>query len=196
MADKDFCPVILRKGTIFGFSPRMRFDLVVNTFVKDALYRGVITIHYGGEMWRPLIDVRDAARAYIACLEAPEDKVHGQIFNISLHNIRISELALRVQKTLRELNIPCEIHSDYGYKGVRSYRVSAQKIDRVLGVRPRVMIEESVANIVDKIRQYGYTDYDNPRYYNIRWMRLLEEAHKVIGVTGSVFGATPEGRGR
>jgi nucleoside-diphosphate-sugar epimerase len=189
MAGKDFCPVILRKGTIFGFSPRMRYDLVVNTFVKDVLSRGTMTIHYGGEMWRPLLDVRDAARAYIACLEAPDDKVHGQIFNISQHNIRISELALRVQRALRTMNIPCEINADYGYKGVRSYRVSAQKIDRALGVRPRVTIEESVTNIVNKIRKLGYTDYDNPRYYNIRWMRLLEEAHKVISVTGSVFGA-------
>jgi len=188
LADKDFCPVILRKGTIFGFSRRMRYDLVVNTFIKDALYRGAITMHYGGEMWRPLIDVRDAARAYIACIEAPEDKVHGQIFNITLHNIRISELALRVQRALGELGIGAELRPDYGYKGVRSYRVSAQKIDRVLGVRPRVSIEESVTNIVEKIRQHGYTDFDNPRYYNIRWMKLLEEAAKVIQVTGSVFG--------
>jgi len=58
----------------------------------------------------------------------------------------------------------------------------------VLGVRPRVSIEESVTNIVERIRQHGYTDFDNPRYYNIRWMKLLEEAAKVIQVTGSVFG--------
>lgn len=192
LADADFCPVILRKGTIFGFSRRMRYDLVVNTFVKDALYRGVLTMHYGGEMWRPLVDVRDAARAYIACLEAPEAKVHSQIFNVTLHNIRISELALRVQRALRELDIKTDLRPDYGYKGVRSYRVSAQKIERELGMRPRVTIEESVANLVEKVQHFGFTDYDNPRYYNIRWMRLLEEAAKVIQVTGSVFGASAQ----
>jgi nucleoside-diphosphate-sugar epimerase len=60
MASPDFCVSILRKGTLFGFSPRMRYDLVVNTFVKDALQNGRIQLHFGGEMWRPLADVKDA----------------------------------------------------------------------------------------------------------------------------------------
>ena len=96
MADKDFCPVILRKGTVYGFSPRMRYDLVVNTFLKDAFSKKVLTLHYGGEIWRPLVEVRDVARAYIAALEADPDKVRGQIYNVSFKNFRISELALRV----------------------------------------------------------------------------------------------------
>ncbi len=189
LADQDFCPVILRKGTIYGFSPRMRYDLVVNTFVKDALSKGALALHYGGEMWRPLVDVRDVARAYIVCLEAEAEKVRGEIFNVSFQNVRISELALRVREALRQVGVQVDIRPDYSYKGVRSYRVSAQKIERVLGVHPKVTIEDSVVDMVEKIRRYGYTDFDNPRYYNIRWMRLLEEAHKVIRVTGSVFEA-------
>lgn len=187
IADGAFCPVILRTGTVYGFSPRMRYDLVVNTFVKDALSKGVLTLHYGGEMWRPLVDIRDVARAYIACLEADEDKVRGEIFNVSFQNVRISELALRVREALRQVGLQVDVRPDYSYKGVRSYRVSAQKIERVLGVHPKVTVEESVVDMVEKIRRYGYTDFDNPKYYNIRWMRLLEEAHKVIRVTGSVF---------
>jgi nucleoside-diphosphate-sugar epimerase len=189
MVSNDFCPVILRKGTVYGFSPRMRYDLVVNTFVKSALATGKLTLHYGGEMWRPLVDVRDVARAYIACLEAPEEKVKGEMFNVSFHNIRISELALRVRAALRETGHECEIVPDYGYSGVRSYRVSAAKIQRVLNFQPKVTIEESVKDLVKQIQKYGYTDFDNPKYYNIRWMRLLEEAHKVISITGSVFEA-------
>jgi nucleoside-diphosphate-sugar epimerase len=194
MADADFCPVILRKGTIYGFSPRMRYDLVVNTFVKDALSRGYVNLHYGGEMWRPLVDVRDVARAYIACLQANEDTVRGQLFNIAHRNMRISELALRVREALREIGVPCEIRVDYGYKGVRSYRVSTKKIDRALFFRTKVSVEESVQDMVEKIRRYHYDDLDNPRYYNIRWMRLLEEAYKVISITGSVFDAPQEGQ--
>lgn len=187
MADDNFCPVILRKGTVYGFSPRMRYDLVVNTFVKDALSKGYITIHYGGEMWRPLVEVRDVARAYIACLRADEEKVKEQIFNISFSNFRISEVALRVRETFRSLGYDIDIRSDYGYRGVRSYRVSSAEIQRVLGFRPKVTIEESVQYMVEQIRAYGYDNFSNPRYYNIQWMRLLEEAQRVIAVTGSVF---------
>jgi nucleoside-diphosphate-sugar epimerase len=189
MASDSFCPIVLRKGTVYGFSPRMRYDLVINTFVKDAMSKGLITLHYGGEMWRPLIDVHDAARAYIRCLTADEHKVKGQIFNVSYRNFRISELALRVRGALREVGVQCDIKVDYTYKGVRSYRASAQKIENVLGFHPVVSIEDSVKDMVDKINHRNYTDFDNPKYYNIRWMRLLEEAHKVIRVTGSVFEA-------
>ena len=189
LAGPDFCPVILRKGTIYGFSPRMRYDLVVNTFVKDALARGTLTLHYGGEMWRPLVDVHDAARAYVAALEADAEKVHGQIFNVAYQNVRVSELAFRVREALRPLGVVVDIRPDYGYTGVRSYRVSAEKIRQVLGVHPKVSIEEAVADMVEQIRRRGQTDFDHPRYYNIRWMQLLEEAHRIIRVTGGVFDA-------
>jgi nucleoside-diphosphate-sugar epimerase len=193
MADGDFCPVILRKGTIYGFSPRMRYDLVVNTFVKDGLAKGVLTLHYGGEMWRPLVEVRDVARAYLAALEAPENDVKGQIFNVASENYRISELGLRVREALRTCGLSVDIRPDYSYRGVRSYRVSTEKCERILGVAPRISVEESVIHMVEHIRKFGYTDFDNPCYDNIRWMKLLESAQRVIAVTGSVFGTQPPG---
>ena len=187
MANDDFCPVILRFGTLFGFSPRMRYDLVVNTFVKDALSKGYLTVHYGGELWRPLLEVRDAARAIMACLNAPRDRVVGQVFNALFTNSRISELAMRVREALGEIGIDVDIRPDYGYRGVRSYRVSSAKIRRVLDFQPRISVEESVKTMVGKIDQYGYDDFANPRYYNIQWMRLLEEAARVIAVTDALF---------
>jgi len=193
MADDTFCPVILRKGTIFGFSPRMRYDLVVNTFLKSALTTGTLTLHYGGEMWRPLLNVRDAARAYIVCLQADSELIKGQIFNVALGNYRISELALRVREALREYDIEVAIHPDYKYRGVRSYRVSCKKIERMLDFRPLVTVEESVGEMVGKIKEYGYTDFDDPRFYNIRWMKLLEEAHQIVGVSGSLLDPTGPG---
>ncbi len=78
LADEGLCPVILRNGTVYGWSPRMRFDLVVNTFVKDALLEGHLKLHGGGWMWRPLVDVRDCADAMIAAYEAPREKVRGR----------------------------------------------------------------------------------------------------------------------
>jgi hypothetical protein len=104
--------------------------------------------------------------------------------------MRISELALRVREVFKELGMDIEIEPDYGYRGIRSYRVSSEKIERILGLKPKVTIEDSVRNMVTKIRELGYDDFENPRYYNIRWMRLLEEADRVIDVTGSVFGTS------
>lgn len=172
MVDDDFCPVILRKGTLFGFSPRMRYDLVVNTFVKDALSKGRITIFKGGEMWRPLLDVRDAARAYIYCLRAKEEEVRGEIFNLSYRNLRISELALRVREAFRGLGIDVKIEADYSDRKIRSYRVSAQKIEIALGFKCEIPVEVSVMDMVPRILRGGYNDFENPRYYNIRWLRL------------------------
>ena len=187
LASDDFHPVSFRKGTIFGFSPRMRYDLVVNAFVKDALSKGRLSLHYGGAMWRPLIDVKDVARAYVMALEAETEQIHGQIFNLSAGNFRISELALRVANTLRDLDVEAQLDVDYTYRMVRSYRVSGDKILRVLGFQPRVSVEESVTNMVHEIRKRELTDFTNPRYYNIEWMKLLEEAVEIVAKHGYVL---------
>jgi nucleoside-diphosphate-sugar epimerase len=187
MASDTFTPVVFRKGTIFGFSPRMRYDLVLNTFVKDALSKGAITVHYGGAMWRPLIDVRDAARGYVTGLQAPASIVSGQIFNLVAGNFRISELALRTQAALIELGIPTRVDVDFGYRLVRSYRVSGDKAARVLKFAPRVSVEESVGRMVSEIRANGYTDFGHPRYYNIDWMKLLEHTVEIVGKHGYVL---------
>ena len=96
LAEEGLCPVILRNGTVYGWSPRMRYDLVVNTFVKDALLSGALKLHGGGWMWRPLVDICDCADAMIAAYEAPAEKVHGQIFNVVHSNYQIRELAMIV----------------------------------------------------------------------------------------------------
>lgn len=176
MADDAFCVTVLRKGTVHGFSPRMRYDLVVNTFVRDALSKGFLTLHHGGEMWRPVIDVHDAARAYVMCVEAPREQVSGQLFNISLQNIRISELALRMRESLRGMGIDIDLRPDYSATTPgRCYRMSTEKIERVIGFVPQVTIEDSVRQLVEGINEFGYTDFDHPRYYNIRWMQQQEE---------------------
>jgi len=187
LMDKDFAPVVLRKATIFGFSYRMRYDLVVNTFVKDALTKGYLTPYFGGEMWRPLVDVRDAAKAYIACIEADEDKVKGEIFNVVYRNFRISEVALRVRSALKTAGVEVDIHPDYRYKGVRSYRVSGDKIKKTLAFVPEISIEDSVVDMVDKIRTFDFLNFDDPIYYNISWMKTLEKADEIIRVTGKIF---------
>jgi nucleoside-diphosphate-sugar epimerase len=192
LADDRFCPVVLRKGTVYGYSPRMRYDLVVNTFVRDALTRGQLTLYHGGEMWRPLVDVRDAALAYILLAEADEALVRGEIFNLCYQNLRISELALRVREAFRALGIAVDLRPDYHHGGVRNYRVSSEKLGRVLDFRAKVSIEDSVADMVERVKADGRTDFDNPRYYNIRWLQRLEDARRASGKPGSVLDASDE----
>jgi nucleoside-diphosphate-sugar epimerase len=187
LADESFAPVAFRKGTIFGFSPRMRYDLVVNAFVKDALSKKKMSVHYGGAMWRPLIDVKDVARAYVMALECDVDLIRGEIFNLTAGNFRISELALRVQHVLSQLGLKVDLDVDYSYRMLRSYRVSGNKILHTLGFQPLVSLEEAVEDMVQEIDRWGYTDFSNPRYYNIEWMKLLEEAVEIARTHGYVL---------
>jgi nucleoside-diphosphate-sugar epimerase len=189
MADDNFCPVILRKGTLFGFSPRMRYDLLVNTFLRDALARGRMDLRCGGEMWRPMLEVRDAAKAYIACLEAPEAAVRGQVFNVAQGNYRVSELALHVRQALRGSGESAEIGLVAGRREECSYRVSCEKIKRVLGFVAALTVEESVAHMLLEVRAAHFTDFENARYCNLKWIQQLLEAEKIISLTGAVFSA-------
>ena len=120
--------MILRNGTVYGYSPRMRFDLVVNTFVKDALLRGELTLHGGGWMWRPLVDVRDCADAMIAAMEAPADLVRGEIFNVLHSNYQIRELAMLVAGSVQLLGRAVELKEEPAPKLTRDYECSNAKL--------------------------------------------------------------------
>ncbi len=187
MAGDDFCPVVLRQGTVYGFSPRMRYDLVVNTFLRDAVVDKKLKVFFGGEMWRPLVDVTDAAKAFICLVEVDEDKVNGEIFNLCYKNYRILELAHGVKDALKDKYSP-EIEVDHNSNmKTRSYRVSSKKIEQVLDFTPQVSVRDSVENMLVQIKKNGYMDFMNPRYYNIKWMTLLDEMEKTLKKIGSVF---------
>lgn len=187
LADKDFQPVILRQGTVYGYSPRMRFDLVVNTFVKDAISKGFLSLHGGGWMWRPLVDVSDVARAHVHCLEAPQENVGGQIFNILHDNYQIRELAMLVAGSAQMRKFTVELRSAPLPEITRDYKCSNDKIRRMAGFEPQVSVLESIETMLESIEQDGVIDFHHPRYYNIAWMTLLEEAHANLGGFPSVF---------
>jgi len=186
LADDRFCPVLLRQGTVYGWSPRMRYDLVVNTFLRDALTTGRLTVHCGGEMWRPLIDVSDLARVYVAAIEAAEDKVHAKVFNVVGKNYRILELAHWVREALKG-DCPVEIDVDYSSQKTRSYRVSGERIEQTIGVKPLVPVKESVVHMLQKIKASPTADLHHPRHYNIQWMTLLAEMEQTLKKIGGVF---------
>lgn len=171
LVNLDFCPAILRQGTIHGYSPRMRFDLVVNTFIKDAITKGTLRVLNGGLAWRPLVDVRDLACAYLRCLEVDERLIRGEIFNVAAENLRVIEIAEVVREVVQEvLGKEIRLEVDQQGIGTRSYRVSAQKIERRLGFRPQFFLRESVRDVIQKLQEVGLRDFTNPIYYNFRWM--------------------------
>jgi nucleoside-diphosphate-sugar epimerase len=182
LADNGFCPVFLRKGTIFGPSPRKRFDLVVNTFTKDAFQHRHLIIHAGGRMWRPMLHIEDAADAYIACLEAPEEKVHGQVFNILSDNYQVIKIAHEVRRALevgKGVRLDLEVQQ---VGAVRSYRVSGEKFKRVFGLDLSRQIGPAVSEMWDQLEEG--IEPDNPIFYNIKWLELLEEMRKRLGEMG------------
>ena len=191
MADDKFTPVVIRKGSIYGYSPRMRFDLVVNAFVLNALQTGRLVLHNGGEMWRPLLSLEDAAAAYQLMIEAPKDKVSGEIFNVTNGNYRISELALRVQKKLGEIGVRCDLDPDYNYRNLRSCQASGEKITQKLGFKPKTTVEETVVDLVSKIQGGAFHDVADPSFHNIRWLDLLEEVRNKAGYSQSVLELDP-----
>ena len=187
MADDEFCPVSLRQATVFGFSPRMRWDIVINAFAMHAFKTGRLDFWFGGEAWRPVVHVRDTAEAHVCCLEADAEKVRGEAFNLVYKNYRILELAHRVRKALAEMGINVDVDVNYDQVDARSYRTDGEKIHRVLGFSPSVSVEEGVKEIVEVLRSGRYRDFDHPIYYNMRWMRLLVEIEERLGKTGRVL---------
>jgi len=177
LAGGSFCPVILRQATVFGLSERMRWDLVVNTMTKDAFSKKKISVFCEGENWRPLVSVIDVAMAHIRCIEAAETKVSCQIFNLVYENLMVLELA-GLMKGYLEKKQKIDVDILTGQKESRSYRISGEKIKKVLGFEPKISIEDAVNEIYGALQKGRYTDFSNPIYYNIEWMKLLADRSK------------------
>ena len=180
MEDKSFKPISLRKGTIYGWSPRMRYDLVVNTMLKCALTDHKITVHNPG-LWRPLISTSDAARAYIRAIEA-DPSISG-IYNISYDNYTIGRLADEVCAELRTHNInniDLDIQNRHDF---RNYKVSHEKarieLDFVPEVSPRDAVKEVLKKILDEApAQISNTKFATKKinYNNREWFKYLNDS--------------------
>ncbi len=188
-ADGRFAPVILRQGTVYGYSPRMRLDLVVNTFIKDALLRDRLFLHGGGWMWRPLVDVTDVAEAHLRCLEAPASAVGGQIFNVVHENFQIRQLAMLVAGSLSLHHRHVRLENAPVPKINRDYRCANRKLQDAIGFTPRVTVLESIERILSFLPIDDPIELAHPRYYNIAWMTLLDEALEDHGPFVDVWSA-------
>jgi nucleoside-diphosphate-sugar epimerase len=164
LRDADFHPVILRLATVFGMSPRPRFDLVVNLFTARAVVEGKITV-IGGSQWRPFIHVSDVARAISKCLRRPLTSVDGQTFNVGSNreNHTIQEIGEVIRRSVPQASLEIEDTPD-----PRNYRVSFDKIRAVLGFEPQISVARGVAELRDALRAGVVGDYRSPEYSNVR----------------------------
>src|SRR5215218_9473965 len=175
LIDRGLCPVMLRNGTVYGYSPRMRYDLVVNTFVKDALLEERLLLHGGGWMWRPLVDVRDVSDAMIAAFEAPDELVRGEVFNVLHSNYQIRELAMLVAGSVQLIGRTVTLREAPAPRLTRDYECSNTKLASRLGFQPSRSVIEAIDGILASIDVEDKVMLSDPRFYNIRWLELLSE---------------------
>lgn len=179
--------VLLRQGTVGGYSRRMRYDLVVNTFLKDALLKKQLFLHDGGHMWRPLVDVKDVARAHIVAMDASAGRVSGRIFNVAQDNWQIKDLATLASEAVAPIVGPVEIISVPATGRKRDYRCSNRRLTEATGWTPARTPAHSIASILENVGEIDGQEMLHPRYYNIRWMELLTEVHDSLKPYSRIF---------
>jgi len=168
LVDENFRPAIFRMGTLYGLSPRMRFDLVVNIFAKMATLERKITI-FGGEQWRPLLHVQDAARAYLLWLQTPLDKVPSLVYNIGSHkqNYQIKKLGQIVKRSLPKTKVDFQKPEKVlGKKDLRDYKISFTRAEKELKFKAINTVEKAIKKISRALKNGKIPDPSNDIYYN------------------------------
>ncbi len=180
LIDSNFSVISLRKGTISGHSPRMRFDLIINTMFKSAMKNHTITVN-NPSIWRPILGIEDAATAYIRAIEANYG-ISG-VFNVASGNYTVGEIGDLVKGALEErlsmrVNLCIKHLQDF-----RNYKVSTEKAKNVLSFHPTGDPQSIVGSLIDHLDDYD--SWDNPLYSNIESFRALEngiELHDMMAV--------------
>jgi len=177
LADERFCVVVLRQATVYGLSPRMRFDLAINGMVRGFFKNGKIPILRDGTQWRPFIHVKDTSRAMIMMLEASPDLINGQIFNVGSddQNVQIMPLA---QMVADAIGVPFE-YEWYGLPDHRSYQVSFQKIREVVGFKTEYTPRDGAQEVYAAL-QKGIVNPDDPKTITVQWYKHLIEMHQFL----------------
>ena len=181
MADSGFAPVFLRNATAFGFSPRLRADIVVNNLVGHAVLSGDVRVLSDGTPWRPLVHIRDIASAFAACLTAAREDVYCEAYNVGTdtNNLRVADIAQTVVDCVpgARLNITGDTGPD-----PRSYRVDFSRMQRQLGFEAVRSVADGVAELYQCYTAYGLTDDAfTTRFTRLARLSALREENVVDG---------------
>lgn len=170
MVDNSFSVICLRQGTVSGYSPRMRLDLIVNAMFKDAISKNEINVN-NASIWRPILNIEDAAAAYTRAIEASE-KISG-IFNVASGNYTVGEVADFVREAVEtefRIKVSLRIHNKTDY---RNYKVNVQKAVNVLSFKPRHDVDTTVRQLILNLDKFK--DLENPSYYNIQMFKKTKQ---------------------
>lgn len=166
--DCDFSVISLRQGTICGYSPRMRFDLIVNTMFKTAMTEGIINVS-NPAIWRPIFDIRDAVTAYIRAVQA--DYSISGVFNVASGNYTVGQVGDLVREEVQTLSGKKIRLNIKDVQDFRNYKVTWEKAVTTLGFMPKYGIIDTIKDIYD--HKDGYGSCDDDYYYNIRTFKKL-----------------------
>lgn len=193
MASETFSPVYLRNATVYGVSPRLRTDIVVNNLVGLAHATGQIVLESDGTPWRPLVHVEDVCRAFRSALEAPRETIHDQAFNVgrTSENYRVREVAETVAELMPETRV---VVAEGAGPDPRDYRVDCTKIETHLtDFRPQWTVPRGVEELRDAFRDHGLTENElRARFVRLSHIRALMEDGRLdegIRWTGDVESA-------
>jgi nucleoside-diphosphate-sugar epimerase len=177
LADDHFSPTLLRSGTAYGVSSRLRFDLVMNNLVAWAYTTGKVYLKSAGTSWRPIVHIEDMSRAFLAVLNAPRAVVHNQAFNVGRteENYRIHELADIVAETVPGSQIE---FADGAEPDKRNYRVNCDKIANTLPeFQPQWTARKGAQQLYETYQRTGLQleEFEGPRYRRITHIKHLIE---------------------
>ena len=181
LVDTDFSVIALRKGTVSGYSPRMRFDLIINTMFKCAMKDGVIRVN-NPATWRPILSIEDASMAYIRAVEANQSL--SGIFNVASGNHTVGEVADLVKTTIHEETGSSPALDIKHIQDIRNYKVAIERAKNILSFHPHHSVKTIVRNLIENMSKCQ--DWDNPNYYNIQVFKGLDETERTKQVTSSV----------
>jgi nucleoside-diphosphate-sugar epimerase len=187
LASKGMEVCVLRLATVFGLSPRMRFDLAINVMTKNAYVGRRITVDGGGRQWRPFVHVKDAARAFLLGLTSDASKVAGQVFNVGSDagNVQILNLAFRVRDAVPGTEV---VHAPTD-PDLRDYNVAFEKVHRALGFEARHGVDDGIREVLGALRD-GSVDPDDRRWYTLKqyvFLREAERAHRELAIDGALL---------
>jgi nucleoside-diphosphate-sugar epimerase len=174
LVDDKFSVIALRKGTISGYSPRMRLDLIINTMFKSAMKERTITIN-NPSIWRPILSIQDAATAYTRAIEA-NNKISG-VFNVASGNYTVGEVGDLVKMAIEE-RLGLRIHLNIKHvQDFRNYKVNIDKAKNVLSFHPADDLKSIAFDLIDNMQKFQ--DWDNPQYSNIDTFKMIENGIEI-----------------